>query len=74
MGLLDKAKEAISHAAQKIKDPDKDVVENNWPAGEAPGDLEDSGTVDDNSELDLDPVQGTDPDLNMAADERYDED
>lgn len=74
MGLLDRAKEALSHAAEKIKDPAKNVVESNWPAGEAPGDLDNGSQAVADPELDLDPVQGTDPDLNAPADEQYDED
>lgn len=71
MGFLDKAKEAISNAADRIKDPDKDVVENNWPAGEAPGDLEPGEPTVTDPELDLDPVQGTDPDLDASEDDQY---
>lgn len=34
MGILDKAKELIGNAAQRLKDPDKDLVEKTWPAGQ----------------------------------------
>lgn len=71
MGFLDKAKEAISHAADRIKDPDKDVVENNWPAGETPEDLGSGQETVTDPELELDPIQGPDPDLDNSADDQY---
>ncbi|QRQ78306.1 hypothetical protein [Glutamicibacter protophormiae] len=71
MGFLDKAKEAISHAADRIKDPDKDVVENNWPAGETPEDLGIGQETVTDPELELDPIQGPDPDLDNSADDQY---
>ncbi|MFJ2618452.1 hypothetical protein [Glutamicibacter sp. NPDC087344] len=72
MGFLDKAKEAISHAAERIKDPDKDVVENNWPAGETPEDL---GLGKEMAkEPELDPIQGSDPELENSSDDQYDKD
>ncbi|GAA1406593.1 hypothetical protein AUR04nite_05660 [Glutamicibacter uratoxydans] len=71
MGFLDKAKEAISNAAERIKDPDGTIVEDTWPAGEdpEPGDTkyaqEDSSTTK--------PVQDADPELDASLEDQYDE-
>lgn len=34
MGFLDKVKELFGQAADKVKDPDQNLVEKTWPAGE----------------------------------------
>jgi len=33
MGILDKAKDLLGQASDRLKDPDKDLVEKAWPLG-----------------------------------------
>ncbi|UYQ77222.1 hypothetical protein OF385_14550 [Glutamicibacter sp. JL.03c] len=84
MGILDKAKDLISHATDRIKDPDKDVVEKTWPAGQPddehlPGGEADSGTDVDNGDgqpvqppQPTQPVNGADPELDDSIEDQYD--
>ncbi|KSU65951.1 hypothetical protein [Arthrobacter sp. NIO-1057] len=84
MGILDKAKDLISHATDRINDPDKDVVEKTWPAGQPddehlPGGEADSGTDVDNGDgqpvqppQPTQPVNGADPELDDSIEDQYD--
>ncbi|MEV7639032.1 MULTISPECIES: hypothetical protein [Actinomycetes] len=79
MGFIDKAKDAISHAADRFKDPDKDLVENLWPLGQ-PDDEHLPADSGQPSEEDLEqpgnhlpPVQGADPDLDDSPEDQYSE-
>ncbi|WP_313810616.1 hypothetical protein [Glutamicibacter sp.] len=71
MGFLDKAKEVISNAAERIKDPDGTIVEDSWPAGEdpEPGDTKYAQEEPSTTE----PVQGNDPDLDASVEDQYQE-
>lgn len=67
MGFIDKAKEAISNAAEKIKDPDGSIVEDTWPAGDGPV------PADTSYEEEAQNVEGIDPDLDTSVLDQYDE-
>lgn len=80
MGFIDKAKDAISHAADRFKDPDKDLVENLWPLGQPddehlPADSgETAGEGQEQPGNRMASVQGADPDLDDSPDDQYAED
>jgi len=83
MGILDKAKDLIGHAAERLKDPDKDLVEKTWPAGQP--DDEHLPAQADGSEDDAEqekaqpgpqpphtePVAGADPELDDSIQDQY---
>lgn len=68
MGFIDKAKDAIGNAVDKLKDPDQSLVEKTWPLGQP-----------DDEHLPSDPAeasepeeeQGIDPDLDGSTDDQY---
>lgn len=83
MGILDKAKDLIGNAAQRLKDPDKDLVEKTWPAGQP--DDEHLPSQAEGSEDDVEqgnaqpgeqpphtaPVAGADPEMDDSIEDQY---
>jgi len=65
MGLIDKAKEAIAHAADRLKDPDQDLVEKTWPLGQPD---------DEHVPAPAHEAEGIDPDLDDSTEDQYRED
>lgn len=78
MGFIDKAKEAISHAADRLKDPDQDLVEKTWPLGQ-PDDEHVPSPAEEDSGPGAAPqptqsAEGIDPDLDDSTEDQYRED
>lgn len=69
MGFIDKAKEAIAHAADRLKDPDQDLVEKTWPLGQPDDEHMPSDSPD---AYEVDP-EGIDPDLDNSPEDQYSE-
>lgn len=56
MGFLDKAKDLLGQATDRLKDPDKDLVEKAWPLGEP----DDEHLPHDGQDLEGQPSEGED--------------
>lgn len=75
MGFLDKAKDMFSNAADRLKDPDKNLVEHAWPMGEADDEHLPDGPHDPEAhDQPTQPVRGADPELDDSVEDQYDED
>ncbi|UXN32745.1 hypothetical protein [Glutamicibacter sp. M10] len=84
MGFLDKVKDLFGSAKETLKDPDKNLVENTWPAGEPDDEHvpEDGVDLTEYSETDAEPVTpdhaepitGVDPELDAPDEAQYRQD
>ncbi|MGQ3383396.1 hypothetical protein [Glutamicibacter sp. TV12E] len=83
MGILDRAKDLIGQAADRLKDPDKDLVEKTWPAGQPddehiPSDSGQSAQAPGDGDADpgqqpqpMETVSGADPELDDSIRDQY---
>jgi len=83
MGIVDKAKDLIINATETLRDPDKNLVENTWPAGQPDDEhlpsqtdgaedvVEQGAAQAEPQPPHTEPVTGADPELDHSIEDQY---